>query len=761
MARVLLVEAKPSRTDYKSYFSFDFDRAALCPDPSIKKILKKDVTLDPKVADDYDWVILVGSEPVKFFTKKTSVMDYVGKVIDEKYLVTINPGMLAFKPEAKPVWNSSIVEITKYVTGSKTVKKYDASVFKGIQDKDEAIQYIQDVIDAPYGFFAIDCETSSLYPRNGYLLGVSLCGRPNTGAYISSDCIDEEVIGLLQLLAYKKLAVFHNGKFDIAWLGFHLGLDFPVLEDTMLLHYALDERPGNHGLKQLALQHTEYGDYEEPLYEFIAEYQKKHGILKDDFSWSVIPFEVMQEYAAIDSCATFLLYGKFKAAVVANPKLDKMYNTILIPGLKFLHKIEQNGVPFDRERLDIADKVLTETIRVAEEKLNSYPEVIKFKEDNGGEFNPASVQQLRKLLFDYLGLKPTGIKTKTTQKDSTNVEVLELLSEEHEVPKLIVDIRKARKIKNTYIDKIKLNLDKDERLRTNFNLHSTTSGRLSSSGKLNLQQLPRDNPAVKGSIKAKPGYQIISMDLKTAEVYVAAVLSGDLKLQQVFIDGGDFHSSIAKLVFKLPCLVEEVKTLYPLERQAAKAVTFGILFGAGPTRISAEVTKASGTYFSVSEAQEVITDYFATFSKLKQWIKKSENLIKENSYVYSFFGRKRRLRNMSSDNNGVVSHEIKSGVNFLIQSVSSDINLLGAIELQKEIELMGHDIRIFALVHDSIVAEVKTELVDVYKALLRKHIQANRGVMIPNKPIDIDIEVGDDYSFGKFEKLYGEDKVPA
>jgi DNA polymerase I-like protein with 3'-5' exonuclease and polymerase domains len=753
MAKVLLVEAKPSRSSYDD-FKFEFDRTALCPDPSIKKILKKDVTLDAKVAENYDWVILIGSEPVKFFTKKTSVMDYAGKVIDDKFLVAINPGMLSFKPEAKPVWLECVKEINKYVGGQKEVRKYDASVFRGIEDTQEALDYINAVRQASYGYFAIDCETSSLYPRNGHLLGVSLCGTPNTGAYISADCIDEDVVAALQLLAFEKVAVFHNAKFDIAWLGYHLNLTFPNFEDTMLLHYALDERQGTHGLKQLALQYTEYGDYEEPLHDYIAEYTKKHGILKADFTWALIPFDIMKEYAAIDSCVTFLLYGRLKAAVSSKPKLNDMYNTILIPGCAFLNKIEQNGVPFDLGRLNIAEKVLDETIRIAEEKLYSYPELIKFEADQGEKFNPASVQQLRKLLFDYLKLTPTGIKTATTGKDSTNVEALEILAEDHELPKLIVELRKARKIKNTYIDKIKNNLDKDGRLRTNFNLHGTTSGRLSSSGKLNLQQLPRDNPAVKGSIKAKDGYKIVSMDLKTAEVYVAAVLSQDPKLQDVFKQGGDFHSSIAKLVFKLPCEVELIKKNYPLERQAAKAVTFGILFGAGANKISQQVTKDSGTYFSAQEAQEVIDDYFKTFSKLKLWIKRSENSIKENSFVYSHFGRKRRLRNMESDNRGVVSHEVRSGVNFLIQSVSSDINLLGSIELQNVIEARDLDIRIFALVHDSIVAEVREDLVDTYKELLASCVQKNRGIMIPEFPIQIDIDVGDDYSFGKFEETY-------
>ena len=114
------------------------------------------------------------------------------------------------------------------------------------------------------------------------------------------------------------------------------------------------------------------------------------------------------------------------------------------------------------------------------------------------------------------------------------------------------------------------------RSRTNFNLIFTTSGRLSSSGKFNAQQIPRDDPIIKGCIKAPSGYKIVSQDLRTAEMYYAAVLSGDKNLQKVFTDGGDFHSSIAKMVFDLECPVDQVKKLYPDMRQSAKAISFGI-----------------------------------------------------------------------------------------------------------------------------------------------------------------------------------------
>lgn len=149
------------------------------------------------------------------------------------------------------------------------------------------------------------------------------------------------------------------------------------------------------------------------------------------------------------------------------------------------------------------------------------------------------MQQLRKVLFDYLKLTPTG-KLTATGAISTDAEVLEELSEEHPLPAAILKVRKLTKIKNTYISKILPEIDKDGRIRTNFNLIFTTSGRLSSSGKFNAQQIPRDDPIIKGCIYAPEGYSIVSQDLQTGEMYYAAVLSGDKNLQKVFIDGEIF-----------------------------------------------------------------------------------------------------------------------------------------------------------------------------------------------------------------------------
>jgi|TARA_R110002096_G_scaffold115175_6_gene249424 DNA polymerase I-like protein with 3'-5' exonuclease and polymerase domains len=752
MAKIALIETKPTSTNFDKYFEFEFERFALCSDSSVTKVLKKDVDLELN-PDDYDWLILVGAEAFKQYTRKTSVTEYNGKIIDEKFLALMNPAIIKFKPEAKKAFEDAIESISGYVSGELKIEKLSEDKCYGIQDKETAIKFIQAAIDAPLPYIALDSETSALYCRDGYMLGFSMSYEPDHGIYCDCDVIDEEVEAKMQELFNKKTVVFHNAKFDLQWFIYHFNFEFPNFEDTMLMHYMFDENPGTHGLKQLAMKHTPYGDYEKPLEDWGAEYRRKHGILKQAFSYDLIPFDVMKDYAAMDAVVTFSLYQKMKPAIEQNKRLLWVYENILLEGCNFLRQVENNGVPFNRERLDFAQGVMQEDITKAVAELYEFPEVRQFEKAQGKDFNPNSTVQLRSLLFDFINLTPTGKKT-GTGAHSTDAEVLNELAEEHAVPKHILEIRQKNKIKTTYLDKIIPNLDRDSRLRTGFNLHGTTSGRLSSSGKLNMQQLPRDNPTVKGCIQAKEGHKIVSMDLTTAEVYVAAVLAKDVGLQNVFKSGGNFHSTIAKQVFKLPCEADQVDELYKDKRQQAKAVTFGIMYGAGPAKISWQVTKDSGTEFSMHDAQTVISEYFQSFPNLKKWLDDCGSYIRANAFIYSEFGRKRRLPNAKSKDKGIASHEVRSGINFLVQSVASDINLLGAIDMQHYINRTGMKSKIFGLVHDSILAEVPETEMDVYCKNLKSFVQKDRGFSIPNCPVGCDFEIGQDYSFDKWEKYY-------
>lgn len=747
--KICIIDKCPSKVDYSKYFGFEYEHFHLSQ-TYITKLLKKDVDLDIDT-DYYDFVITVGAEATKHFAK-VSVTNFAGLLVENKYLPLGNPAALAFKPEGKNDFERAVSQINKYISGDISNATLTGD-FKGINDSEEAMVFLLEVLDSRASVLAMDTETTCLYPRDGYVLGISISYKLNHGRYISTDVLTEEHIRVLQDICDNYQIVFHNRKFDQKMLSYHFGLVFmPDCDDTMVEHYVLDETQGTHGLKALAIKYTSYGDYDAELEEFKNHYCSSTGLAKADFTYDLIPFDIISTYAAIDTAVTLELHYKFRPLIKANPKLESVYTNILIPGTLFLLEMEEAGIPMSRNRLTAAEDYLDKWIKEAKEEIYAFPEVQQFEKHTGKIFNPNSVQQLRVILFDYLKLTPTG-KLTATGATSTDAEVLEELSQEHALPAAILKVRQLGKIRSSYISKILPELDKDGRIRTNFNHTFTTSGRLSSSGKFNAQQIPRDDPIIKGCIQAPPGYKIISQDLQTGEVYYAAVLSGDKALQNVFKKGGDFHSTIAQQVFKLKGLVEDIKKAYPLERQAAKAITFGILYGSGAKKVMETVNKEGGN-MTLAEAQDAINQYFETFSGLKRWLENRKEFIKTNGYTYSFFGRKRRLPNVFSSDKGIAGHEVRSGINMEIQSVCSDVNFLGAIDAHNEIKERKLDAQIFMLVHDSIVAIAKDEDVEATREILKRCVQKDRGCSIPGYPIGVDQDVGQDYSFGKFDKVY-------
>lgn len=791
MTKIAVVDKSLNNTRYDKHFGIkDLEVFHMCSKKLEGRLLKKHIDLgtedNPFNPFDYDYVILVGAEPFKQYAGKTGIGDYSGKRVShngyDNWIASISPAMLHFKPEMKPVFESTVESIHGIINGNEVKAK--KGNWKPIQTEEEAEAYVKMVYTMMKGAVALDSETSALYARDGYVLGLSISHQEYQGVYIESDAITDVVVHYMQKIfdTPDRDIVFHNLKFDMHMYKYHFGFDFEKpyrerrLHDTMLQHYTLDERRGTHGLKQLAMKYTDMGDYDFELDQFKVNYCKSHGIKQEDFTYDLIPFEIMWPYAAKDTDATIRLHNFFIPKIDANKNLSKLYYEILIPATMFLQRVEDRGVPVSKDRLQEAHVQLIDRLRKAEEALYAYPEVHALEKAQGKEFNPNSVAQLRVLLFDYLGLTPTG-KLTGTGAISTDAEVLQELSDQHPLAKVLLDIRKTKKLISTYVEKILQSIDVDGCVRTGFHLQTTTSGRLSSSGKLNLQQLPRDESIIKGCIVAPLGYKVVAWDLTTAEIYVAAVLSGDRNLQKIFVDmrndpenSADFHSMIAHMVFNPGCTAKELKKLYPSLRQASKAITFGILFGSGAAKVAASINESlleesikTGrpyTECTKEQAQGYIDKYFRTFRQLKKWIEASHAQILSEGYIYSHFGRKRRLLNIKSEDRGVQGEELRSGFNAIIQGASSDNLLLGAIEADEEIIRRGldKDMKIIMLVHDSVVAIVKEELVEEYNEILLRNVQNDRGLSIPGCPIGLESDSEDggsrDYSCGKIKKQH-------
>lgn len=727
----------------------EYDVKYLCSTPK-EKILKKDVDLDLSELDAYKIIATMGAESLKYVAGMTGIQKYNGVFIEKKYLPIIHPNIIIIKPQLEDEIVKAFSQIPKILAGGDEMKPHDKDYC--FVETEQQFQKYKSQIEQANPIVA-DIETTSVSPFTGNILGIAMSTKPHQGLYISIDIVNNHKEWFYDIFSSKKV-IFHNAKFDTAYMEHELGFAFPDFEDTMLLHYCLEEAVGTHGLKPLAMRFTDLGDYERDLDDYKKSWCRKNKIKLADFNYGMLPSDILAPYGCKDADATFQLYAKFKPLVDNSEHFSSLYNSILMPATKALKMLERNGGPIDKSQVAWLSEQYQIDVEECLAEISNHEAVKRFERIHGKMFNPNSTMQLRELFSNILGL---NLKKKTaTGALSVDKEVLKEL--QHPISEAVLDLREKSKMAGTYISNILKGIDYDDRLRSGFNIHGTTSGRLSSSGNLNYQNIPRDNKDIKKLFRARPGYKIVQCDLGTAEVYYAAVLSNDTFLQQAFIDKLDFHSYVAKQMFNLPCEVNEVKSTYPAERQYAKAITFGIMYQAGPAKIAETVNKdaKAGEEISIPQAKQFINKYFKEARALKRFIDSSNSQIENYAYIYSFFGRKRRLPESKSSNQGVAKHAIRSGVNFLVQSVASDINILGLIDLMHWIQdnNLGSDILPFTVVHDSIVAEVKEELLETYIENARACIQKDRGVSIPECPIKVDFEIGPSWGELEDEKDY-------
>ena len=740
------VEKDPTKVINKYLKDTDYDVKFLHSGKK-EKILKKDIDLDFEELNTYKIIGLIGAEPLKYIAGMTGIQKYNGVFIEKKYLPIMNPNIAVFKPQLEDDIVRAFNQVPKLLSGEDLGKQAEKD-YCFVETEDEFQNYRQQFEDAQK--IVVDIETTSVSPHTGTILGIAMSTRPHQGIYVSVDIVNKHKQWFHDLFM-DKLCIFHNSKFDTNYMETEMGFKFPKYEDTMLLHYCLEEAVGTHGLKPLALRFTDLGDYERELDEYKKSWARKNKVKLADFNYGMLPSDILAPYACKDADATFQLYGKFKPLVEKSEDFNRLYENILLPATHAMKTLEKNGGPINIEQVNWLAEQYQIDMEECLEEINTHEAVQRFERVYEKTFNPNSTAQLRDLFFSILKLKPT--KKTDTGAWSVDKEVLTNLN--HPLSEAILELREKTKMAGTYISNIKNGVDKDGRLRSGFNIHGTTSGRLSSSGNLNYQNIPRDNKDIKKLFKARPGYKIIQCDLGTAEVYYAAMLSGDKFLQKAFIDKLDFHSYVAKQMFNLPEEVNQVKKLHPNERQYAKAITFGIMYQAGPAKIAETVNKdaKAGEEITSAQSKQFIHKYFNEARSLKRFIDGSNQQIENHAYIYSFFGRKRRLPEAKSPNRGVAQHAIRSGVNFLVQSVASDINVMGVIDLVKWIEDndYGDVIKPFTVVHDSIVSEVREDLVDTYIENAKRCIQTDRGLSIPDCPIKVDFEIGP--SWGELDEI--------
>ncbi|MBO6087650.1 DNA polymerase I, partial [bacterium] len=483
-----------------------------------------------------------------------------------------------------------------------------------------------------------------------------------------------------------------------------------VVFDVMLASYVKDANR-THDLDIQALEHLNHAIVP------YAEFDKKHPI-----SFSDAPVDNVLSNAS-DELASILELSKFWIHDLEEDELKIVYD-IETPLSIVLSDMEYTGVTIDKEYL----KELTASM---DEKLSQIEG--KIFELSGCPFNLNSPKQVGEVLFVKMGLKSKKKRGKATF--STSAEVLEELSEEHEIAKLILDYRKYAKLKSTYTEALPaLVSGKDGRIHCSFNQTVAVTGRLSSSNP-NLQNIPartEEGNKIRNAFvpKDKENGLILSADYSQIELRLLAHITQDKNLMEAFNSGVDVHTQTASKVFDVP--VEEVTKDM---RRKSKAVNFGIIYGQSKYGLA----KAIG--ISNAEAEEFINKYFATYPRVKAYMDGTILEVQKKGYVETIFGRKRYLETELSSSNAMIREFGKrAAINQPMQGTAADLMKIAMIDFHNKLKENKLKSKMIIQVHDEIVAEVYKPELEKVKSLVKEAMELNQPLSVP---LVVDINIGE------------------
>ena len=352
----------------------------------------------------------------------------------------------------------------------------------------------------------------------------------------------------------------------------------------------------------------------------------------------------------------------------------------------------------------------------------------------GTVFNISSPKQLGEVLFDHLKIDDKAKKTKTGQY-STSEEVLSKLKKRHPVVEKVLIFRSLQKLRSTYVDALPSLINTNtQRIHTSFNQAVAATGRLSSNNP-NLQNIPirteRGREVRKAFIPRDDNHILLAADYSQVELRLIAEMSKDTVMVEAFQQGLDIHATTASKVFNVP-LKEVTREM----RSNAKTVNFGIIYGVSAFGLSQQSS------LSRKEAAEIIKNYFATYPKLKEYMDANIAFAREHGYVKTIMNRKRRLRDINSQNSVVRGHAERNAINAPIQGSAADIIKLAMIKIQTQIDVLGLQSKMLLQVHDELVFDVlKTEL-PTLKKLIKEIME---GVLDSTVPLVVDLDVGNSW----------------
>lgn len=573
--------------------------------------------------------------------------------------------------------------------------------------------------------FAFDTETTSLEYMQAQLVGVSFAIEPGEAAYvpcghdymgapeqISRERLIELLKPLLEDECRKKVG--QNLKYDKNVLA-NYDIDLRGIEfDTMLESYSLDSIGSRHDMDSLA---QKYLGVKTTKFEDIA------GKGVKQLRFNQIKLEDAAPYAAEDADITLRLHQTLWAKLEGISGPEKIFNTLEMPLVSVLSRIERNGALVDGNVLGLQSVELSDRLTELEKQAFELA---------GEEFNLSSPKQLGVILFEKLELPV--IKKTPKGAPSTAEAVLQELALDYELPQVLMEYRGLAKLKSTYTDKLPQMIDPASgRIHTSYHQAVTATGRLSSSDP-NLQNIPirtEEGRRVRQAFIARKGYKMLAADYSQIELRIMAHLSGDDGLVSAFTEGLDVHKATAAEVFGV-----ELETVTVEMRRRAKAINFGLIYGMSAFGLAKQLD--IGRY----EAQEYIDTYFERYPGVQEYMDRVRAQAHDDGYVETLQGRRLYLPEINASNKMKQQAAERTAINAPMQGTAADIIKAAMIAVDKWLMEENIDALLIMQVHDELVLEVADADVEKVSAKLCE-LMENAATL--DVPLLVEAGVGDNW----------------
>jgi len=393
-------------------------------------------------------------------------------------------------------------------------------------------------------------------------------------------------------------------------------------------------------------------------------------------------------------------------ANIKDRKLEKVYEDIELPLMEVVKHMNGTGVVLDTKYLKTLSVKMHTELAALEKEIYSHATF---------EFNINSPKQVGDVLFDTLELKPKSQKKTAGGQRSTKESELEKMRDDHPIIPAILRYRELKKLVSTYIDNLPEMVSKDGRLRSTLLQTGTVTGRMASRDP-NLQNIPvrtKESKAIRKAFVVTEGYTMVAIDYSQIELRIAAILSKDEKMVEIFKNGEDVHAGVASRVFGVS--MDEVTSDM---RRKAKVINFGILYGMGVNALRANL--GEGT--TREESQEFLNAYFNTFTRLAEYLEETKGYARLEGFTETLFGRRRHFPGIQSSAPFIRAQAERMAINAPVQGTAADVMRIAMNEVYAYVKKgkKTDSIHMLMQVHDELIFEIRTEDVEKEAKKLQK-----------------------------------------